>query len=131
MYKTLKTIRQRDSKGKAPSESFRAEKFKIHFEKLGANKHEQEHDKMEEIIDWISDQRDDPIASKAGEWLAKPLTVAEFLREWKLMTDGAAGKDSVTTKTIRNNNINIRIEMAGRIVELREQDPCKWHTTLN
>ena len=45
MYKTLKTIRQRDSKGTAPSETFTAEEFKIHFEKVGANRHEQEHDK--------------------------------------------------------------------------------------
>ena len=118
----------RDSKATTPSEIFK-EEFNNHFEKVEANRHEPEH-KREEIIDWIPDRWDDPIASEAGEWLTKPLTVSKVMREWKL-SDGAPGNDSVTIKMIRNSNVIIRMEMAGKIVELSEKEPSKWHATLH
>ena len=47
------------------------------------------------------------------------------------MSDGAPRKDSVTIRMVQNSNDSVRMEMADKIVRLGEQDPSRWHVTLN
>ena len=86
---------------------------------------------MEEVINWIPDRRDDPIANEAADWMATPLTDSKVIGEWKLMSDGPPGKDSVIIKLTRNSDVKIRMEVASKIVELSEREPRKWPATLN
>ena len=118
MYKILRKLGQRDSKAARASEHFSTEEYKVHFEKVSAERYERQVEEIQQLMGDIAVAQLNADQERACRALARDFSQKDVMEAIKEVNDSAPGADGVRISFIQLADKTVQREIVALLQEL-------------